>query len=64
MKAWKKGDGIDWANAEALAFGSLLIQGTPIRLSGQGLRQGNLQPAPQCIVRSPDRETACAPEPS
>jgi 2-oxoglutarate dehydrogenase E1 component len=31
---------IDWAFAEALAFGSLLIEGTPVRLSGQDSRRG------------------------
>jgi 2-oxoglutarate dehydrogenase E1 component len=30
----------DWAFAEALAFGSLLIEGTPVRLSGQDSRRG------------------------
>ncbi len=31
------GEGIDWATAEALAFGSLLAEDVPIRLSGQEL---------------------------
>jgi 2-oxoglutarate dehydrogenase E1 component len=31
---------IDWPAAEALAFGSLLLEGTPIRLSGQDSRRG------------------------
>jgi 2-oxoglutarate dehydrogenase E1 component len=30
----------DWAFGEALAFGSLLIEGTPVRLSGQDSRRG------------------------
>lgn len=34
------GEGIDWANAEALAFGSLLLEGFPIRLSGQDSGRG------------------------
>ncbi|VDM60626.1 unnamed protein product [Angiostrongylus costaricensis] len=29
------GEGIDWGTAEALAFGSLLLQGNDVRLSGQ-----------------------------
>jgi 2-oxoglutarate dehydrogenase E1 component len=33
-------EGIDWANAEALAFGSLLGEGVPIRLSGQDSARG------------------------
>ncbi len=32
--------GIDWAFAEALAFGSLLAEKTPVRLSGQDSRRG------------------------
>ncbi|MEZ5399578.1 MAG: multifunctional oxoglutarate decarboxylase/oxoglutarate dehydrogenase thiamine pyrophosphate-binding subunit/dihydrolipoyllysine-residue succinyltransferase subunit [Bryobacteraceae bacterium] len=32
--------GIDWALAEALAFGTLLIEGTPVRLSGQDSGRG------------------------
>jgi 2-oxoglutarate dehydrogenase E1 component len=31
---------LDWALAEALAFGSLLLERTPIRLSGQDSRRG------------------------
>lgn len=31
---------IDWATAEAMAFGSLLNQGFPIRLSGQDVGRG------------------------
>lgn len=31
---------IDWAYAEALAFGTLLLEGTPIRLSGQDSARG------------------------
>ena len=33
-------DGIDWGHAEALAFGSLLVEGIPIRLSGQDTERG------------------------
>jgi 2-oxoglutarate dehydrogenase E1 component len=32
--------GIDWGHAEALAFGSLLEEGIPIRLSGQDTQRG------------------------
>ncbi|MER7936343.1 MULTISPECIES: multifunctional oxoglutarate decarboxylase/oxoglutarate dehydrogenase thiamine pyrophosphate-binding subunit/dihydrolipoyllysine-residue succinyltransferase subunit [unclassified Streptomyces] len=31
---------IDWATAEALAFGSLLLEGVPVRLAGQDSRRG------------------------
>jgi 2-oxoglutarate dehydrogenase E1 component len=36
----EKGKGIDWANAEVLAFASLLVEGDPIRLSGQDSARG------------------------
>jgi len=31
---------IDWALAESFAFGSLLLEGTPVRLAGQDCRRG------------------------
>ncbi|MBC7981268.1 MAG: 2-oxoglutarate dehydrogenase E1 component, partial [Armatimonadetes bacterium] len=34
------GGPFDWAFAEALAFGSLLMEGSPVRLSGQDCRRG------------------------
>jgi 2-oxoglutarate dehydrogenase E1 component len=34
------GEGIDWATAEALAFGTLLLEGYPVRLSGQDVTRG------------------------
>jgi 2-oxoglutarate dehydrogenase E1 component len=34
------GEGIDWATAEALAFGTLLLDGYPVRLSGQDSGRG------------------------
>lgn len=34
------GTGIDWATAEALAFGSLMVEGYKVRLSGQDCTRG------------------------
>jgi 2-oxoglutarate dehydrogenase E1 component len=34
------GKGFDWATAEALAFGSLAVEGFPVRLSGQDCTRG------------------------
>lgn len=34
------GGNVDWATAEALAVGSLLLDGVPVRLSGQDSRRG------------------------
>ena len=39
-KNFKSGRGIDWALAEQLAFGSLMLEGTPVRLSGQDSERG------------------------
>lgn len=34
------GEGIDWALGEALAFGTLLVEGYHVRLSGQDVERG------------------------
>jgi 2-oxoglutarate dehydrogenase E1 component len=39
-KMIEDGAGIDWAMAEALAFGTLLKEGFPVRLSGQDVERG------------------------
>ncbi len=36
----QSGEGLDWATSEALAFGSLISEGTPVRLSGQDCGRG------------------------
>ncbi|WP_299888864.1 2-oxoglutarate dehydrogenase E1 component [uncultured Ruegeria sp.] len=37
---FESGKGFDWATGEALAFGSLLTEGYPVRLSGQDATRG------------------------
>jgi 2-oxoglutarate dehydrogenase E1 component len=39
-EALQNGGPIDWAFAESLAWGSLLLEGNPVRLSGQDCRRG------------------------
>ena len=39
-EAIESGKDIDWATAEALAFGTLAVEGTPVRLSGQDCGRG------------------------
>jgi len=48
------GEGIDWANAEALAFATLLTEKTPVRLSGQDSRRGTFNQRHSTLV---DQET-------
>ena len=36
----ESGEGIDWATGEALAFGSLLLEGHRVRLSGEDVQRG------------------------
>jgi multifunctional 2-oxoglutarate metabolism enzyme len=47
--------GIDWATGETLAFGSLLLDGHPIRLAGQDSRRGTFGQRHSVLV---DRRTA------
>ena len=49
-----KGEGIDWATAEALAFGSLLNEGFSVRLSGQDSKRGTFSQRHSAII---DQET-------
>ncbi|WP_424933171.1 2-oxoglutarate dehydrogenase E1 component [Amaricoccus macauensis] len=50
----EKGNGIDWATAEALAFGSLLTEGYPVRLSGQDSTRGTFSQRHSAVI---DQET-------
>ncbi len=40
LAAIESGEGVDWATAEALAFGTLVTDGHPVRLSGQDVERG------------------------
>ena len=48
------GEGIDWAMAEALAFGSLLLEGHRVRLSGQDVERGTFSQRHSVLI---DQET-------
>ncbi len=53
-KMFESGEGIDWATAEALAFGTLLIEGTGVRLSGQDCNRGTFSHRHAALI---DQET-------
>ena len=40
LRRYREGKAIDWSMAEALAFGTLLKEGVPVRLSGQDSKRG------------------------
>ena len=48
------GEGLDWATGEALAFGSLLDEGRPVRLSGQDSERGTFSQRHSVLI---DQET-------
>ncbi|MFQ5775752.1 MAG: 2-oxoglutarate dehydrogenase E1 component [Kiloniellaceae bacterium] len=53
-KMFETGEGIDWATAEALAFGTLLLEGHPVRLSGQDSNRGTFSQRHAALI---DQET-------
>ena len=50
----EKGEGLDWATSEALAFGSLLLEGFPVRLAGQDSARGTFSQRHSVLI---DQET-------
>jgi 2-oxoglutarate dehydrogenase E1 component len=49
-KAIDTGVGLDWSTGEALAFGSLLLDGHPVRLSGQDSERGTFSQRHSVLV--------------
>lgn len=56
MEALENGGPIDWAFAESLAFGSLLMEGNQVRLSGQDCRRGTFSQRHAVFYDSDTRE--------
>ncbi len=50
---------IDWAHAEALAFASLLTEGTPIRLTGQDTERGTFSQRHMVLHDAKTGQTIC-----
>ncbi|HWE06457.1 MAG TPA: 2-oxoglutarate dehydrogenase E1 component, partial [Rhizomicrobium sp.] len=59
-KLFETGQGIDWAMAEALAFGTLLAEGCPVRLSGQDSSRGTFSQRHSVLVDQ-ENETRYVP---
>jgi len=55
-QAHKDGGPIDWGFGEALAFGTLLLEGTPVRLSGQDCERGTFSHRHAVLYDSDTRE--------
>ncbi|MBC6408009.1 MAG: 2-oxoglutarate dehydrogenase E1 component [Rhodobacteraceae bacterium] len=56
QKMLAAGKGIDWATAEALAFGSLLVEGYPVRLAGQDSVRGTFSQRHSAIINQETEE--------
>ncbi|SFO31560.1 2-oxoglutarate dehydrogenase E1 component [Roseovarius lutimaris] len=55
-KMFETGKGFDWATAEALAFGSLMTEGYPVRLSGQDCTRGTFSQRHSGLINQDNEE--------
>lgn len=53
-KMFETGKGFDWATAEAMAFGSLLSEGYPVRLAGQDATRGTFSQRHSGLINQND----------
>jgi multifunctional 2-oxoglutarate metabolism enzyme len=58
-EALEQASGLDWAHAEALAFASLLTEGTPIRLTGQDTERGTFSQRHLVLHDAKTGQTVC-----
>eukprot|EP00796_Vickermania_ingenoplastis_P008198 gene8198-5724_t len=56
----RTGEGIDWGTAEALAFGSLLVEGYEVRLTGQDVQRGTFAQR-HAVLRDQNSDATYAP---
>ena len=55
-KMFESGTGFDWATGEAMAFGSLMLEGYPVRLSGQDATRGTFSQRHSGIINQETEE--------
>ncbi|MGI3165463.1 2-oxoglutarate dehydrogenase E1 component [Pseudooceanicola sp. 200-1SW] len=55
-KMFETGEGFDWATGEALAFGSLLTEGYPVRLAGQDSTRGTFSQRHSALINQETEE--------
>jgi len=53
---FEKGEGFDWATGEALAFGSLALEGFPVRLAGQDCTRGTFSQRHSAFINQDTEE--------
>jgi 2-oxoglutarate dehydrogenase E1 component len=58
--AVREGKGIHWGPAELLAFGTLLLENTPVRLSGQDCRRGTFSSRHAVVYDQSNDRPHCA----
>lgn len=59
-KTVEEGKGIDWGTAEALAFGTLLLEGNHVRLTGQDVERGTFSHR-HCVLHDQKTNETYAP---
>lgn len=59
-KVWANAGPFDWSYGEALAMGSLLIEGIPVRLSGQDCRRGTFSQRNSYLYDQTSRDRYCS----
>jgi 2-oxoglutarate dehydrogenase E1 component len=60
VKIVEAGEGIDWSTAEALACGSLMLEGHPVRLSGQDTERGTFSQR-HAVLHDQENDTRYTP---
>jgi 2-oxoglutarate dehydrogenase E1 component len=55
-RMFETGEGFDWATGEALAFGSLMLEGYPVRLAGQDSIRGTFSQRHAALVHQQTEE--------